>query len=117
MNDLSLDALTSALHGLSERQRAIADNIANVQTPNFHARRVDFESSLERAWADGDRDEITAAANPVASRSLEATRTDGNNVNLDDETVSAMETNLRYQTTVEAVNHKFRLLRSAIQTH
>src|SRR3712207_5678721 len=54
MNDLSLDVLTSALHGLSERQRAIADNIANVQTPNYLARRVDFEGNLERAMADGD---------------------------------------------------------------
>jgi flagellar basal-body rod protein FlgB len=117
MNDLSLDVLASALHGLSERQRAIADNIANVQTPGYLARRVDFEGNLERAMADGDRDGVLAAATPVTSRSLEATRTDGNNVNLDDETVSALATNLRYQTTVEAVNHKFRLLRSSIQTH
>ena len=117
MTDLSLDVLTSALHGLSERQRAIADNIANVETPNFHARRVDFETNLDRAISDGDSQEATDAANPVTSRSLEATRQDGNNVNLDDETVSAYQTNLRYQTVIEAVNYKFRLLRSSLQTH
>jgi flagellar basal-body rod protein FlgB len=51
---------------------------------------------------------------PTTTRSTDPTRQDGNNVNLDDETVSALETNLRYQTMVDAVNAKFRLLRSAI---
>jgi flagellar basal-body rod protein FlgB len=41
-------AVTSALDGLSARQRAIANNIANVNTPNYHAKRVAFEDALVR---------------------------------------------------------------------
>jgi|tagenome__1003787_1003787.scaffolds.fasta_scaffold20788987_1 flagellar basal-body rod protein FlgB len=113
MNDLTTQALSSALHGLSVRQRVIANNIANVQTPGFLARKVDFESSLQRAFDDGDSASV-AGGSPTVSTSLEGTRLDGNNVNLDDETILSMQTNMRYQATVEALNHKFKILRTAI---
>ena len=110
MNDVTMAALDDALHGLALRQKAIADNIANVQTPGYLAERVDFETSLRSALDGGMRAPVV----PTTTRSTDPTRQDGNNVNLDDETVSALETNLRYQTMVDAVNAKFRLLRSAI---
>jgi flagellar basal-body rod protein FlgB len=113
MNDLTTEALTSALHGLSMRQRVIANNIANIQTPGYLARKVDFESSLQRAFNDGDSASINGSS-PTVRTSLEGTRTDGNNVNLDDETIQSMQTNMRYQATVEALNHKFKVLRTAI---
>ena len=47
-------AVTSALDGLSARQRAIANNIANVNTPNYHAKRVAFENALLRSVEAGD---------------------------------------------------------------
>ncbi len=46
-------ALGSALDGLALRQRVIADNIANMDTPGFIASTVDFEGSLRAALADG----------------------------------------------------------------
>jgi flagellar basal-body rod protein FlgB len=111
MNDVTMAALDDALHGLALRQKAIADNIANVQTPGFQARTVDFEASLARAAGDGDA--AVAGVAPSHGRSTAPTRTDGNNVNLDDETIAGLQTNLRYQTMVEAMNAKFRLLRTA----
>ena len=45
--------LHSALRGLSLRQRTIADNIANIETPRFLAGKVDFESSLREAASEG----------------------------------------------------------------
>ena len=39
-------ALASALDGLAARQRAIANNIANVNTPGYTAERVSFEDAL-----------------------------------------------------------------------
>ena len=55
MNDVTMTALHSALRGLSTRQRVIADNVANIQTPGFRAGRVDFESALGDALANGER--------------------------------------------------------------
>lgn len=101
--------LHSALRGLSLRQRTIADNIANIETPNFLAGRVDFETSLREAAAEG-----VAAPAPSVARSLQPTRLNGNNVNLDEETVAAMETGLRYELTVQAMTNKLNSVRNAI---
>ena len=110
MNDLTVSAIHSALRGLAARQRTVADNIANLETPGFLAGRVDFESSLRRAAGTS----AAAGVEPSTSRSMDATGVNGNNVKLDDELVSSTETNLRYQLMVEAMSSKFRLLRTAI---
>ena len=111
MNDVTMTALHSAMRGLSTRQRVIADNVANIQTPGFRAGRVEFEASLAEALSNGDAPVVEASL----GRSTAATRLDGNNVNLDDETVAMLETTMRYELTVRAMSEKFALLRTAIK--
>ncbi|NHC47091.1 flagellar basal body rod protein FlgB [Motilibacter aurantiacus] len=112
-DDVASVTLRSALHGLSMRERAIADNISNVQTPHFLAGKVQFEDALRDAVASGDTSEIAGARGSIA-RSLEPTREDGNNVNLDQETLAATETGLAYSLMTRAVNDRFNLLRASI---
>jgi flagellar basal-body rod protein FlgB len=110
VNDITTDTLHAAMRGLATRQRVIADNIANIDTPGFLAGRVQFEDALRGAVADGE----TAGVRPAAARSLAATGVNGNNVNLDEETLANIDTGMRYQLVVEAMNAKFSLLRTAI---
>lgn len=110
IGDPTLRALGHALSGLSLRQRTIADNVANVDTPQFLAGRVDFESSLLSAISDG---QDPGDASVVTQRSLAPTRTDGNNVNLDDETLAGVKTGLSYQLGVQAMTDHFARLRIA----
>lgn len=111
LDDVTMTALNSALRGLSLRQRVTADNIANISTPGYRAGRVDFESALRSALDDGTSPDVTGAI----GASAEPTRTDGNNVNLDEESLALVDTGLRYQLVVNAVNTKFQLLRDAIK--
>lgn len=104
-------ALNTALDGLSQRQRVIADNVANLQTPGYQARRVLFEDALSRA-VDAGR----GTARISTADSLEPTREDGNNVNLDTETLLNVDTNLRYQLATSAMNGQFTALRTAMRT-
>ena len=104
-------AVTSALDGLSARQRAIANNIANVNTPNYHAKRVAFENALLRSVEAGDGHVVAST-----SRSLEPTRLDGNNVNLDTETLSNIDTVLRYQFAARAADDLVARMRTAMRT-
>lgn len=110
-DSVSFNAINSALDGLALRQRVIADNVANIQTPGFLAGRVAFEESLAAAVADG-----SGAVRPTTARSLAPTRLDGNNVNLDHETLLNIETNLRYQLATQAVDGTFSKLRTAMRT-
>jgi flagellar basal-body rod protein FlgB len=109
-DDVTSVALHAALRGLAARSRAISDNVANVQTPGFLAGRVAFEDSLREAMASGESPDVA----PTIARSLEPTREDGNNVNLDTETISGIDTNLRYQLALRAVDDRFKLMRTAI---
>ena len=113
IGDATSTALHAALSGLAQRQRVTADNIANIQTPGFLAGRVDFESSLKGALRNGDSPALNGA---TTSRSLEPTNTNGNNVNLDQETVIATETGLRYQLALNALDGKYNVLRSSLRT-
>jgi flagellar basal-body rod protein FlgB len=113
VGDVTTAALHSALSGLAERQRVTADNIANINTPGFLAGRTDFESALRDSLGSGQTPSVSGGA---LARSLEPTNTNGNNVNLDSETVIATETGLRYQLALNALDGKYSVLRSSLQT-
>jgi flagellar basal-body rod protein FlgB len=110
LDDLALSALHSALNGLSARERAISDNIANVNTPYFQARSVAFEGSLKDALATGD-DPLAAAATTTLSTAPGGLN--GNNVSLPDETVAAVHTQLAYELALRATGDRFSLYRTA----
>lgn len=104
-------ALQSALDGLSMRQRVIANNVANVNTPNYHAEKVQFEDALAQSIVDGN-----GSTTPTVARSLEPTNTNGNNVDLDEETLSNVDTVLRYQFATQAMNSELTSVRAAMRT-
>ena len=108
---VSFQAYSSALDALSMRQRVIANNIANIQTPGFQARRVQFEDALARA-VDGGNGAVTARI----ATSLEPTRLNGNNVNLDTETIANIDTNLRFQLASRAMDGEFTGIRTAMRS-
>ncbi len=113
IGEITPAALHASLSGLAQRQRVTADNIANINTPGFLAGRVDFESSLKGALAGGAR---PSSAQALIARSLEPTNTNGNNVNLDAETLIATETGLRYQLALNALDGKYNVMRTALRT-
>lgn len=111
-DDVSSSALRVAVTGLSARQTAIANNISNVETPGYRARKVKFEEALHSAVSHGDSPSSVAAG---VSTSLEPTRLNGNNVNLDEETLSHIDTTMRYQLAIRAMDSKYGLLRDVIK--
>ena len=111
-DDLSSSSLRVAATGLAARQSAIANNIANIETPGYRARKVGFEEALHSAVAHG---RSPAEVTPSTLTSLEPTRLNGSNVNLDEETLSHIDTTMRYQLTLRAVDSKYSMLRDAIK--
>ena len=107
-SDPVLAVLCSALDGLSLRQRVIADNIANVDTPGFRATSVDFESSLRAAVESGGRDavhaEMLAEDTPVGAN--------GNNVDLRKQMLAATQSQFAYQLMTRAVSDRFNLIKT-----
>jgi flagellar basal-body rod protein FlgB len=110
VSDLTIRTLQASLHGLDAQRRAAEDNIANVETPGFIANVVSFEDSLSDAVRRGK----PLSAEVTTTSSTEPTRQNGNNVAIADEMTGLTDTSLRHQLTVQAINAKFALLRTAI---
>jgi flagellar basal-body rod protein FlgB len=114
-DDLSSAALRVSVAGLAARQNAIANNIANIETPGYKARKVEFEDALKGAISQGDSPDAIGSMGPSTETSLEPTRLNGSNVNLDEETLSHIDTTMRYQLTLRALDSKYGMLRDAIK--
>jgi flagellar basal-body rod protein FlgB len=105
------NVLQGALDGISYRENVIADNIANVDTPHFRARSVDFESSLRSAIASGhvDSPDVELTSSP----SLTPVGANDNNVDLRKETMAAMQSVFQYQIVSRAVSDRLDLAKTA----
>ena len=111
MTDPVMSVLYSAMNGLMTRQDAITANLANVSTPGYKAKTVDFEAALRQAVSDGTGSPADVASVSVSNAPVNQI---GNNVSIDSETTTAADTTLRYQAVVGSMNAKFQLLRTAI---
>lgn len=111
-DDVSSSALRVAVTGLSARQTAIAANISNIETPDYRAKKVKFEEALHNAVAQG---RAPSSVTADVQTSLEPTRLNGNNVNLDQESLSHIDTTMRYNLAIRAMDSKYSLLRDVIK--
>ena len=111
--------LRAAMSGLAARQRAIASNVANVDTPGYKASEVRFEDTLKSAISRGAGATVNQASlNAAASRSTlvdaTSTRADGNNVDIDREMELLGEANLNYSAMTQLMSTRLGILRNVI---
>lgn len=110
-DDVTGLTLANALSALAARQRVTANNIANIDTPNFAAKRMSFEASLASAVADGDPSSFQV----TTTVSDDLANANGNNVSLDDETVIAMKDQLRSQLLANALTSGFSRISTSVK--
>ncbi len=114
-----ISTLESYLKLNSTRVQVISANMANVDTPGYHTRDIDFHGELTKAIngalsVSGDSNG-TAQLTPVVQEVpglME--RADGNNVNLDREGLLMSETQLQYQIGIQLIKQQFHEMLSAI---
>ena len=111
MLDPTMQAIQTSLDGLAARQRIISQNLANSETPGYLSQNVNFEDSLRSAMASGD----PAQAAISTSTSTDPTTPNGNNVNVDTQTVALIDTGLRYQLATQSMNNEFNILRDSLR--
>ncbi len=116
--DIASTVLSKTLDAASERQKAIANNIANVETPGYKRSYVSFESELKRVLARSSVHGIRLGLrnlNPVVrSDSQSPAKPDGNNVNIDAEIAGLAKAALKYKAAAVLLESKGSMLRAAI---
>jgi flagellar basal-body rod protein FlgB len=96
----------------NQRETVITSNIANVDTPGYRTKDMDFQHELSRAMAAPDGTAPQAAVRDVSGL-LE--RPDGNNVDIDREAMKLSEVQLQYQMGTQLIKGEFQSLMSAIK--
>lgn len=106
-----LRGLERVLDAVALRQRVIAGNIANQNTPGYRRRVVRFEDALLHSRGSGDWQATVQEAGdgPIGAN--------GNDVQLEDELRNLEKSQLLYDTFTRALGARFRKLLAAIRGH
>lgn len=128
-SDLTTEVLSASMRGHDARNTALANNIANAETPGYKRVDVQFEAALARA-VDNDRSRAgsaSAAGGPsspggetaglmpsVSTIDTTTMRVDGSNVDPDDEMAQLSANQLAHQTVVSLLDKRFSQFRTAI---
>lgn len=114
------------------RNEAIANNIANADTPGYKRQDVAFESELKKALRSAkysnnreSRDTLGEVVSNINLKKLDARpftdhgnysyRIDGNNVDPDTEGVKMAENQLYYQGLIQSINGEFSSLQMVMK--
>ncbi|WP_057828673.1 flagellar basal body rod protein FlgB [Liquorilactobacillus cacaonum] len=107
--------LKNSLDASALRAETISSNIANVNTSNYKAKRVEFENQLSSAL-----NMVTTKSNHIGSSSTNQARVttdnttsvdaNGNNVDLDVEMVNQSTNELYYSSIVSQLNGRYQML-------
>jgi flagellar basal-body rod protein FlgB len=139
----NLDFHSKALVLRADRQRIIASNIANVDTPGYVARDINFKDALSQATessagnpAGTARMQLKTSGTDMHTRHIPLTglpsgsldgasslayavqsqpSVDGNSVDLDRERANFADNSVRYEATLRFINGQSKTILSAIQ--
>jgi flagellar basal-body rod protein FlgB len=125
----TLNFQAEALVLRSERQRLIASNIANADTPGYVARDMNFASALRQASGQAAtpglmnataRGHLQAAAGARTQANLgyampSQTNLDRNTVDMDRERASFADNSVKYEATLRFINGSVRTMLDAIK--
>lgn len=129
----TVDLLGNAIAGADAEHAAIANNIANVNTPGYRRESVSFKDALAQAEGDGQNGDLTMISNDdrdlggdasgfspkMQIDSVDRMRADGSNVDVDQEMAQLSQNSSYGQTMSQLLQVQFMRLREAIteQTH
>jgi flagellar basal-body rod protein FlgB len=118
MDDPRIEALSRFLDVNVARHKLIASNLANVDTPGYRARDLDFRRELERADVSPESGGLSDAAFAPVARTVHGLieRPDGNDVSVERETLLMAETEMKYNLGVSLVKDEFHLISQAINS-
>ncbi len=105
-------SLEAALRGSSLRQTLLTDNLANVNTPGYQRKDVDFHATLQQALDSGQPlDGVSFTPSVDSSRSV---RADGSGIDPDQESADLAENSLEYQALVQVEGARTNILQTAM---
>ena len=121
-----INILDKAADAANMRNELIANNIANVDTPHYKRKDLDFEAVLQAELAGGrtlnqsvnmaNRDLSVLDPQVFTDNSNLSYRLDGNNVDISTEEAYLAENTIRYQLLIDQMNQEFSRYQTVLST-
>lgn len=130
----NLSILEKGLNAAFLRNQVIADNIANIDTPGYKAKKVEFESILKDCISQGAENSVSFKGKKTNPRHMDigtgslkdikpvitrdnntSIRMDGNNVNIDAEMVELSRNTILYNALVQKTGKELARLKTAVR--
>lgn len=111
--DTTQAALNRAIAGTSLRQTAIANNLANADTPGYQREDVDFHSALKSAISSGTS-AVNAVTPQIAADTTAPLRYDGSNIDTDKENAAMAENGIEQEALVNVAKARMDILKIAL---
>ena len=112
-----VNILDKAADAANLRNELLTNNIANVSTPNYQRKDLDFESvlqgelagekNLSKAVKKANQNLETLDAQVYTDNASLSYRLDGNNVDINTEEARLAENQIKYQALVDLMNQEF----------
>ncbi|MCW3016502.1 MAG: flgB [Solirubrobacterales bacterium] len=106
--------LAAAMRATAMRQTAIAQNLANANTPGYQRVSVDFEDTLRAVIANGDSTRIDSFTPTMTTDSAAPIRADGSSVDVESEAAAQAANGLTYQALAQVMRARIDIVESAI---
>jgi len=120
-----INVLDKALDASALRSKAIANNIANVDTPHYKRQDVSFAENLQRALKNSKFETLDEKVKSLKLSRLNGTmftdneaysyRLDGNNVDIDTENVQMAANQLLYNGLEQSADAQFRVIQTVLK--
>ena len=109
-------ALERSISGATQRQEALAANIANASTPGYKRVDVDFHGALAAALGSSDAKTKLATTSfaTQADAGVGNTQADGNSIDVENESAKMAANALEQQAAVSVAKTRNAILRSAM---
>jgi len=109
-----VDLLEAGMKAEGVRQKAIASNIANIETPGYRRLDIKFEELLTKALKSSGKTTVNDIEPEIFQPRNTPVRSNGNDVNMEIEVGNLVKNSLRYTAYVRLMQKKFAQIEAAI---
>jgi flagellar basal-body rod protein FlgB len=101
--------LERALNIRAQYHKVLSGNIANVETPNYKEKDINFQSEIQRNIGSQNNVDIRESTDGDVIGSI-----DGNTVNMENQIVKMTENHMLFTSLVQVISKKFSMMRYVI---
>lgn len=112
-NDI-IDIIEAGIRAESFRQKAISNNIANLETPGYRRIDVKFEELLAKCLKSGDATELSKIVPQFYRPERTPVKSNGNDVNYETEVGQMIKNTIRHKAFIRLLNKKYKQIELAI---